>query len=216
MLTTGKTLVALRVREGSLLVRLIPAGRFEAPRGALSGSGPWNMTAAAAASIIARNASRQTDILIDYEHQILAGRENGQPAPAAGWINPRTLVWIETGQEPGLHGAVIWTSRAGAMIAADEYRYLSPVFTYDPATGVPTDLLSVALTNTPGIDDVPAALSVSTGGCATVPTAGMHGIDAFNRCFGPLGVLHPDTDRHVATLGMGRVRYLASIGVRVP
>ena len=158
--SVGLAVLALRVRPGDPLVRLIPAGSFDAPRGSMSGAGPWNLTAAAAARIIAANAVRQADIPIDYEHQLLARSENGQAAPASGWIDPRSLVYIDAGPEPGLYGAVKWTARAAALIAADEYRYLSPVFPYDPQSGEPLDLLHVALTNFPAIDEpIRAALS---------------------------------------------------------
>lgn len=156
----GIAVLTLRVRPGEPLCRLIPAGRFDAPRGAMAGAGPWNLTPGAAARIIAANATRSADIPIDYEHQLLSSADNGEPAPASGWISPRTLVFIPDGPEPGLYGAVKWTARAGAMIDADEYRYLSPVFPYDPVTGEPLDLLNVALTNQPGIDEpIRAALS---------------------------------------------------------
>lgn len=126
----------------------------------MAGTGPWNLTPAAAARIIAANATRSADIPVDYEHQLLSSADNGEPAPASGWISPLSLVFIPDGPEPGLYGAVKWTARASALIAADEYRYLSPVFPYDPATGEPIDLLNVALTNQPGIDEpIRAALS---------------------------------------------------------
>lgn len=149
----GLAVLALRVTPGDPLIRLVPAGRFEAPRGAMAGSGPWNLTPAAAARIVALNAVRAADIAVDYEHQLLSAADNGQPAPAAGWIDPRSIVYKAGGDAPGLYGAVSWTARAAAMIAADEYRYLSPVFTYDGATGEPLDLLNVALTNFPAIDE---------------------------------------------------------------
>ncbi|THF61042.1 protease (I) and scaffold (Z) protein [Pseudothauera rhizosphaerae] len=140
--------------------RLFPAGRFDAPRGAMRGAGPWFMDAGIAAQVIARAASRSTRIPIDYEHQILMSAENGQPAPAAGWVDPKTLVWREDGDEPGLYGEVKWTARATALLDADEYAYLSPVFPYDGETGAVLDLLHVALTNTPAIDEpILAAMS---------------------------------------------------------
>lgn len=151
---------ALRVRLGEALQRLIPAGEFTAPRGAMSGTGPWFLTPAGAARIIADNASRTTDLVVDYEHQTLLAERNGQPAPASGWIDPRSLTFIADGDEPGLYGAVRWTADAAAMIDADTYRYLSPVFPYDAATGEVLGLMHVALTNTPGIDEpIRAALS---------------------------------------------------------
>lgn len=139
---------------------MIPAGVFNAPRGALAGAGPWNLTEAAAARIVAVSTTRTADITIDYEHQLLAAAENGLPAPASGWVKPQSLRWVPDGEEPGLYGDVSWTPRAAQMIEADEYRYLSPVFTYDPSTGEPLDLLHVALTNFPAIDaPIRAALS---------------------------------------------------------
>ena len=158
---------ALEVRPGERLQRLIPAGRFDAPRGALAGQGPWFMDAAVAAQVVARAASRSTDIPVDYEHQILLAERNGQPAPAAGWIDPRSLVWLPDAEEPGLYGAVRWTARAAALIEGEEYRYLSPVFLYHPESRDVLDLLHVALTNTPAIDEpVQAALSMRRPGFA--------------------------------------------------
>lgn len=216
-ITNGVAVLTLRVRPGNPLIRLIPAGRFEAPRGALAGAGPWFLTEAAAAQIIALNAVRQAEIAIDYEHQLLTCSTNGQAAPAAGWIDPRSLTWVNGGVEPGLYGAVKWTAKAASMIAADEYRYLSPVFNYNKQTGEPTDLLNVALTNFPAIDEsVKAALSAGLIAGAMAPsvlTQGeLRGIDGFNRVFGHLSVLHPETDRMLAENGLDRADYLASIG----
>ncbi len=143
---------ALHVRPGEKLVRLFPAGRFDAPRGSLAGQGPWFIDAALAAQVIARVAARTTDIPIDYEHQILLAEKNGQPAPAAGWVDRTSLVWISDGGEPGLYGAVRWTARAAQWIDDESYRYLSPVFPYAREGGAVLDLYHVALTNTPAID----------------------------------------------------------------
>lgn len=144
---------ALRVRPGERVVRLMPAGEFDAPRGALAGQGPWRLTPAAAERVIAANRSRSTDILIDFEHQALLADTNGKPVPAAGWVDPRSLEFRAEGDEPGLYGAVSWAGDTAALIERDEYRYLSPVFPYDDETGEPLDLLHVALTNIPAIDE---------------------------------------------------------------
>lgn len=152
----GLAVLSLRVRPGDAFVRVIPAGSFEAPRGALAGSGPWNLTPQAAQRIIAANATRAADIPFDYEHALLGDG----PAPASGWGDPRSLRYVADGEEPGLYCQVKWNDRAAQLIGADEYRYLSPVFPYDPQTGEPLDLLHVALTNFPGIDEpIRAALS---------------------------------------------------------
>lgn len=61
------------------------------------------------------------DLPVDYEHQH-DKRAKGQtgPIPAAGWIKELAL------RADGLWGRVEWTARARALIAAREYRYLSP------------------------------------------------------------------------------------------
>lgn len=168
---------SLRVRAGDSFIRLMPAGEFTAPRGALAGAGPWHLTPQAAQRLIAANSSRQAEILIDFEHQTLLAAENGKPVPAAGWVDPRSLEFRADGDEPGLYGRVTWAGDTAALIAADQYRYLSPVFTYDAHTGEPLDLLHVGLTNFPAIDaPLVAALSrahppvTARGGAPSAPT----------------------------------------------
>ncbi|AQU85181.1 hypothetical protein B2G49_12115 [Halomonas sp. 'Soap Lake  len=140
----------------------MPSGTFHAPRGAAAGTGPWHLNAESAQAIIQLAAARSTDIAIDYEHQILYSETNGKPAPASGWVDPRSLEW----REDGLYGSVAWTAAARAQIAEGPngeppaYRYLSPVFPYD-ANGVPLDLLHLALTNTPAIDEGAAQLAAA-------------------------------------------------------
>jgi phage I-like protein len=142
-------------------VQLFPAGQFDAPRGAMAGSGPWYLDDTAAAALIQRAQSRKNDIVFDYEHQTLKAAKNGQPAPAAGWGKAAALSWV-----PG-KGLMLsnpdWTPRASEYIKNKEYKYISPVFTYDPKTGRVLDLLHVALTNSPaidGMDDLLAAASL--------------------------------------------------------
>jgi phage I-like protein len=131
-------------------VQLFPAGTFTAPRGAMMGSGPWNINSESAAALIQRVQQRINDIVVDYEHQTLAAAQNGQPAPASGWLKPLNLEWRE-GQ--GLYcKAPEWTETAAAFLKKKEYKYLSPVFSYHKQTGQVLDLLHVGLTNNPAID----------------------------------------------------------------
>ncbi len=139
---------AVRLKKGAR-VQLLPDGRFDAPRGAMRGAGPWLLDEQAAMAIIADAAARQNDIAIDYEHQLLNASRNGQPAPAAGWLDPKSLEYIPG---EGLYGDVTWTDAAAAAIEADEYRYLSPVFSYDKSTGRVLSLHMAAITNNPAID----------------------------------------------------------------
>jgi phage I-like protein len=131
-------------------IQLLPAGTFNAPRGAMMGGGPWLLDDATAAALIQRITQRANDIPVDYEHQTLAASENGKPAPAAGWLNPRNFEWRPG---DGLYvKAPDWTETAAAHIQKREYRYLSPVFSYSKKTGHVLDILHVGLTNSPAID----------------------------------------------------------------
>lgn len=131
--------------------RLLPLGSFRAVDGRPEGIDAWILTKEDAERIAADLAALSRDLPIDYEHQILEAKKNGQPAPAAGWIK-RLGVRLD-GDAPGLWAEeVVWTERARQMIAAGEYRYVSPVFRFDPKTGRITALLMAALTNHPGLD----------------------------------------------------------------
>lgn len=175
--------------------RILPAGIFRAKDGRPSGIPGWKMDATIAARLIA-NTANGDDLSIDYEHQTILAHTNGQPAPAAGWF--RQMVWRE-GQ--GLFAVdVKWTDKAKAMIAAGEYRYISPVFNYSAVTGEVTRLAGLGLTNNPalmGLTDLSqVALSASLavrGQSATRPRESDRGIEAVNQLAGHLGVFHPDT-----------------------
>lgn len=146
-------------------VRVIPAGRFRSADGSGRPATPaegWLLDEAGAAALIARAKSRSDRKLIDYEHQSMRASEVA-PAPAAGWF--ADLEWRNpTESDPGgLYVTPEWTPRAAAMIADREYRYLSPLFSYDPATGRVLDLVSVGLVNQAGLDGLAdlAALAAS-------------------------------------------------------
>jgi len=93
-------------------------------------------------------AEHATDTPIDYEHQTLGGSyasPNGQ-APAAGWIKA-----IEAEPGVGLIAAIEWTEQAWQMLAAKEYRYLSPVALIRKRDRKLIAIHSAALTNKPAI-----------------------------------------------------------------
>lgn len=140
-------------------IRLLPAGRFRAADGSGRPAGVpdgWLLDDAGAARLVAAATERASAYVIDYEHQTLNAAANGQPAPAAGWY--KRLEWRPG---DGLYAVdVSWTVRAAALIAAGEYRYVSPVFSY-AADGRVLALGPAALTNNPGLDGLAdlAALS---------------------------------------------------------
>ena len=109
------------------------------------------MDASIAAALTSQIDERATPLAVDYEHQLLLAKQNGKPAPASGWV---TRVAYTPGR--GLFAAVSWTAKAREHISADEYRYISPVFRFDQATGAVLQILSVALTNNPALDGMDA------------------------------------------------------------
>ena len=120
-------------------VLLLPAG--EIPTRPHDQRAAWRNPDAEA--VVAATRGLGLDLAIDYDHQGERSRDNGQPAPAAGWI---TRVFARAG---AVWGAVEWTARAAAMIAAREYRFISPLFEYDARTRVVQRVVGAGLTNDP-------------------------------------------------------------------
>lgn len=94
-------------------------------------------------AVVAATRELRLDLPVDYDHQIEYSRENGRPAPAAGWIKN---LFVRAG---AIWGKVEWTERARAHIEAREYRFLSPVFVHGVTERDVRRIDSVALTNNP-------------------------------------------------------------------
>lgn len=146
-------------------IRLLPAGSFRSGDIRPAECAAWVLDQVAADRLVIAAAARQSDYVIDFEHQTLLARDNGKPAPASGWFKK-----LEA-RPDGLYATdVRWTANAAAMIKAGEYRYISPVFAYDTETGVIQALASAALVNTPGLDGL-TDLSVALAALSlTFPT----------------------------------------------
>lgn len=137
-------------------IQLFPEGQFSASDGRPGNikdceTGAWLMDANIGPDIIADVDAREVRPVVDYEHQSIRTRENGQPAPAAGWI--QSLAYFPG---KGLFAKVEWTDRARDLIKTGEYRYISPFFEFDNKTGAVRRLISAALTNTPALDGLMA------------------------------------------------------------
>lgn len=163
--------------------RLLPAGVFRSTDGRPAGLAGWRMDRDIAAKLIMLAATRQNDVVIDYEHQTLKTGENGMPAPAAGWF--RNLEWREG---DGLYATgVKWTDAAAKMLAAQEYRYISPTFAYNSKTGDVDNIMSVALTNNPALDgltDLAAATRLRNPRAANLSAEIEQANDVLRRTFG--------------------------------
>lgn len=174
---------AFEIHTSGKAIQLLPAGVFKARDGRPVDvrGGHWHINRDIAARLIAKASALATDLVVDYEHQTLNSADNGKPAPAAAWLKGASLEWREG---VGLFATQVdWTPSAAAMIAAKEYRYLSPVFTYDRQTGAVTELLHVGLTNFPALDgltELPAlaAARFRVGGAQHCKTPAADELDA--------------------------------------
>lgn len=158
------------VGSSHILLQLTPASDFTPSDGRPMRVAAWRINAAIAQRVIAATAAHIQPPVIDYEHQSLHKEANGQIAPAAGWMHA-----IEWHEGRGLMARVELTTRARELIAAGEYRYFSPVFTFDERTGEVQRILMGALTNTPAIHgmaavSLAAAASAFFAARATAPT----------------------------------------------
>lgn len=152
----------LRLGAADGRAQLLPFGEFEARDGRPGRGVKWRLDDAGGQRLAAElnRVAAATPIVIDYEHQTALAASNGQAAPAAGWI--KRVQWL-AGQ--GLFAEVEWTSRASAYIQAGEYRYISPVITYDEGSGRVVGLLNAALVNYPAVLGMEAVQAALAGMC---------------------------------------------------
>jgi phage I-like protein len=138
-------------------IQLTPAGEFRPSDGREMKVDAWRIDQAIATRVIDRFRSRANPAVIDYEHQTLHKETNGMPAPAAAWIHD-----LEYRDGAGLFGTVELTARLRQAINDGEYKFISPVFSYDRRTGDVLDLQMAAVTNNPAIDGMePLALQAA-------------------------------------------------------
>ena len=140
--------------ESNRLV-IIPEGEFKGIDGRPFDAPCWRLTRERGEQIVAALSNRQIDLVIDYEHGTLKAAQTGEPAPASGWLKPSGWEYV-----PGVgicSKQFEWTKKAQGFIASKEYKYLSPVVVYNKE-GEVLNILSVALTNTPNLDELPEAL----------------------------------------------------------
>ncbi len=122
-------------------IELLPAGVFSGR----DGRGPFKVEDPSAVIAATRELAMAAGLPIDYDHATDFGAPAGRPAPAAGWIVGFAV------RDGAVWGRVEWTARARDAIAAREYRYVSPVFQFEPASGRVTRLLRAGLTNNPNL-----------------------------------------------------------------
>lgn len=160
--------------------RILPAGSFQPVDGRLNGRS-WLLTEARGKQLVQAALARQSDYLIDYEHQSLNPTVE---APAAGWFS--ALEW----RDDGLYVTdARWNDRAKALIESKEYRFISPVFRYDGATLEVSELIGLAVTNNPALHGL-TDLSYAAAASALTPDVGAPDVmserdrQAFEHIFG--------------------------------
>lgn len=142
-------------------IRLTPWGHVQSTRG------DFLVDEEAARAVQEAFRAHGTDLPIDYEHQTLGGpfASPRGTAPAAGWITA-----IEAVPGEGLFARVTWTDEARRMLAARQYRYLSPVALIERSSRRLVALHSAALTNKPaivGMEPLVAAQQFAEAGAVT-------------------------------------------------
>ena len=124
-------------------VHLLPAAQGEIQT--YDNRGPYRIAdidAVIAASM--QVAESRIGMPIDENHAIDTALQNGQTAPARGWIKELQA------RPDGLWGRVKWTPTGEALLAEPAYRGISPVFNH-LADGTDTCVLRASLTNKPNL-----------------------------------------------------------------
>lgn len=131
---------------------LVPEGTFSGVDGRPFDAPHWVLTPERGQQIVASLNQRQVDMVIDYEHATLKAQETGEPAPASGWLKAAHFSYVNG---VGICSTKFeWLDKAKGYIESKEYKYLSPIIFYTK-TGEVVGLHSVALTNTPNLDNLP-------------------------------------------------------------
>jgi phage I-like protein len=158
-----QALIEARLEEARAPNRVVvaPWGRVR------SSAGAFVVDEESGRLVVEAFAAHGTDLPIDYEHQTLGG-EYASPdgtAPAAGWITQ-----LEAVPNEGIVATVNWTDEAWRMIAAKEYRYLSPVALIRRSDRKLIGLHSAALTNKPAIAEMTALVNRTGAASESIDT----------------------------------------------
>jgi Mu-like prophage I protein len=123
-------------------IMVIPAGEFSGR----DGRGPYKVDPE---EVIEATAALDfsAGLPIDYDHATDFAAPNGGRAPAAGWMTDFQV------RDGAIWAHVEWTAKGREAVSSKEYRYISPVFSFDDKTGEVLNLLRAGLTNSPNLYD---------------------------------------------------------------
>ena len=96
--------------------------------------------------VVATFNAEGRDLPVDLNHATQIKGPKGEPAPAVGWIKALDV------RDGAIWGQVAWNDAGRTAVAAQEYRFISPVFRFDPKTRSVTRMAGAGLTNNPNLN----------------------------------------------------------------
>jgi len=134
-------------------IHVLPMGKATP----VDGRRPFHVTDDGLRLVMEERQQLGRDLHCDYHHQSLWAQFTGAEAPAAGWVEQLEV------RETGLWAKMEWTDKAKERLAAREFRYLSPVIYTRKKDRVVVGLHSVALTNTPALNQLEPVVNSQQG-----------------------------------------------------
>lgn len=131
--------------QGEIWIKLLPAGKFRLRDGRGGELDSGDRAAMQAVVDRTRAYFGATDLMVDYDHELVRAQTQGGRAEAAGWVKQLQV------RDDGIYGRVEWTATAAEKIRSGAYRYISPWFN-TLKDGRVYQLRNAALVNMPALD----------------------------------------------------------------
>lgn len=183
------TLTAVCDRDLGTPSGTAPAWVHLLPMGAMTGRDGRTFVLDDPGAVVTAFNAAKVDLPVDFEHQTERPGTVG-PVPAAGWIKALKVT------ATGLWGRVEWTATARNMIAAREYRYLSPVLVYRTTDRRIVRLKGAGLVHAPNLEL--AALAAQEDSMTPDQTPDMTFMERFAVALG----LPPDADAETILMAL--------------
>ncbi len=143
-----------QIKQTTITNELTPQGEDDLPQWVhIMPSGVFKRDEAGAAplfipdpqALIEASTRPTVEMVIDRDHELINASE-GAHKPAAGWVKEMAA------REDGIWARIEWTEKAAEQIKAKEYRYISPVYSYNTKDGVINRIHHISLVNEPAFE----------------------------------------------------------------